>query len=188
MTDHKQSEDAKKILATESSRCGVSDHESVVECVGGFAFSTTSAGEKTPTQLEQCFKEGDYVCPSTLAPHKYPIWIWLIALGILTALVVSLVQLPPFFRAAALVQRAETLAEHGQNDRAIELFTNALAIAPRSKRAQIGLAIGWFRRSDKGDQDRAIAVLRGLTLSTSDWEKIDAVMPLGYHRFFPDAR
>ena len=108
--------------------------------------------------------------------------------GIVTALVVSLIQLPPYYRAASLLQRAETFAEHGQQKNAVEFFANALELTPSSKRARIGLAVSYFRSPDEEDHKKALEVLQGLTLEKDDWQKLAAVMPAEYRRFFTNVK
>lgn len=80
-------------------------------------------------------------------------------LGILTAVVVSLLQFPPYYRAAVSVQHAEAVAAQGQDRNAVEFFLNEVRLVPGSKRARIGLAISYFRSPDDVDHQRALEVL-----------------------------
>jgi hypothetical protein len=119
-----------------------------------------------------------------LEPHTYPPWIWLIGFGIFAMLVVSLIQLPSYYRAATLLGRAETLAEHGQDKNAVKLYTSVLEIIPSSKRARIELAISYFRSPDEDDHKRALEALQGLTFDKDEWQKLTAVMPVTYRQLF----
>jgi hypothetical protein len=121
---------------------------------------------------------------TALTPHHYPPWVVLMGLGIVAALVISLIQLPPYFRAAVLLRHAETLADHGQDRRAVEFFTNALEVTPSSKRARIGLAVSYFRSPDADDHKKGLGTLEGLTLDKGEWRTLAAVMPAEYQHLF----
>ena len=123
-----------------------------------------------------------------LAPHRYPAWIWLMGLGILATLAVALNELPPYYRAAKLVERAETLAAHGQDKSAVDLFTNALEITPSSKRARLGIALSYFRSPDDEDHKKGLEALQGLSLEKDEWDKLSAVMPAQYRSLFSDVK
>jgi uncharacterized membrane protein YvbJ len=125
---------------------------------------------------------------TVLAPHRYPAWILLIGLSIVAALVISLIQLPHYYRAAVLVQRAESLAEQFQDKSAVGFFTNALEITPSSRRARIGLAISYFKSPDDEDHKKALEVLQGLTLKGDEWQKLKNAMPVAYQHFFTEVK
>jgi hypothetical protein len=126
--------------------------------------------------------------PVALTPHRYPAWIWLIGLGIVVMLAVALNKLPPYYRAATLVQSAETLAEDGHDNSAVEFYMKALEITPSSKRVRLGLAISYFRSPDEEDHKKGLGVLQGLTLDKDEWQKLTAVMPAAYQRLFTDVK
>jgi hypothetical protein len=106
--------------------------------------------------------------------------------GILATLAVALNELPPYYRAARLVQRAETLAARGQDKSAVDFFTNALEITPSSKRARLGIALSYFRSPDDEDHKKGLEALEGLALERSEWDKLSAVMPAEYRSLFTD--
>jgi hypothetical protein len=108
--------------------------------------------------------------------------------GIVAVLVASLRQLPPYYRAAVLESRGDSFAEHGQQKRAVESYTQALELAPGSESARVGLAIVYFKSPAEEDHKKALKVLGGLTIEKSDWEKLTAVMPKDYLRFFHDVK
>jgi hypothetical protein len=103
-------------------------------------------------------------------------------------LVASLRQLPPYYRAAVLEWRADSFADQGQQKRAVESYTQALELAPGSESARVGLAIVYFKSPAEEDHKKALKVLRGLTIEKNDWEKLTAVMPKDYLRFFHDVK
>jgi predicted Zn-dependent protease len=109
-------------------------------------------------------------------------------LGICYLLAVSLNQLPPYYRAAALKLRGDYFSEHGQRERAVEAFTNSLQLAPSSSGVRIGLAIAYFQSPSDADHKKALKVLGGLTIEKRDWEKLTAVMPKDYLHFFNDVK
>lgn len=141
------------------------------------------APEQPPdSEVEQTTK------PPALAPHRYPAWIWLVGLGILATLAVALYELPPYYRAATLVQQAETFAAHGQNKSAVDFFTTALEITPKSKRARLGIALSYFRSADGEDHKKGLEALQGLTIEKDEWAKLSAVMPRAYRSLFTDVK
>jgi cytochrome c-type biogenesis protein CcmH/NrfG len=98
----------------------------------------------------------------------------------------ALNELPPYYRAAKLVQRAETLAALGQDKSAVGFFTNALEITPSSRRARLGIALSYFRSPDDEDHKKGLEALQGLALEKDEWDKLSAVMPAAYRSLFTD--
>jgi tetratricopeptide (TPR) repeat protein len=168
----------------ECPRCGKVDPEDAILCDCGFAFNPTSIEQQTPSGTELLGMEP----PTALAPHQYPAWIWLMGFGILATLFASLVQLPPYYSAAVLVQRAEARAKRGQDRSAIEFYVSALELAPSSKRARIGLASSYFRSPKVEDHKKALGLLQGITLEKDEWRDLAAVMPAEYQRLFTDVK
>ncbi len=125
---------------------------------------------------------------SALEFYKYPKLIQWMFIGIAGALVFSLIRLPPFYRAAALMQRAEVLAQQAQDKSAVEFYTKALEIAPSSKRARIGLAVSYFRSADNADHEKAMDVLQGITLDKDEYRRLVDAMPVDYQRYFTEVK
>jgi hypothetical protein len=109
-------------------------------------------------------------------------------LGILATLVIALRDLPPYYRAATLVQRAETLAARGDDKNAAARFRDALEITSSSKRVRLGLAMSYFRSSEDEDHKKGLEALQGITLEKDEWEKVSAVMPAAYRSLFSDVK
>jgi tetratricopeptide (TPR) repeat protein len=105
-------------------------------------------------------------------------------LGLIVALLTSAIRLPPYYRAAVLLKEAETLSENGQDRKAIGFFQKALEITPTAKRARMGIALAYFTSTDEDDHKRGLLALEGLTVGKDDWQKLVAVMPPEYQRYF----
>jgi hypothetical protein len=162
------------------SKCGQTRAEGATQCSCGFSFDSGSVNELVGPPGQPSVPPP----PPTLAPHQYPLWIKLMGLAILACLATSLYQLPPYYRAGTLLNRAETLAEHGDHKSAADFFLRALEIAPSSKRVRIGLAFSYFKSSDPEDHKKALNVLEGVTIEKDDWQKLSAVMPASYRHLF----
>lgn len=119
-----------------------------------------------------------------LRPHRYPFWIWLIGIGLVAALLASVIHLPPYYHAATLLKEAEALSEQGRDSKAIEFYKRTLAITPTAKRAKIGIAVAYFKSTDVEDHKKALLALQGITLRKGDWSRLTAVMPTEYQQFF----
>ena len=169
----------------ECPKCGLINPPNAARCDCGFAFVSASSQQASVLIENEPAPAG---APPALPPHRYPAWIWIMGLGIVAALVVALMQLPPYYRAAALVRRAEALAGRGDNNNALALFTEALEITPSSKRIRLGLAMSYFRSPEDEDHKRGLEALQGITLEKDEWEKLSAIMPAAYRNFFTDVR
>jgi hypothetical protein len=119
-----------------------------------------------------------------LPPHRYPLWILALAVAIVLALVLSLVQLPPYYRAASLTHLAEIQAREGQHANAARYFVEALDKAPDSRRIRLGLAIALFHSTAEADRQQALQVLKGVELDSDEWRRVSAVMPPGYQQLY----
>ena len=165
-------------------KCGLINPGSAARCDCGYAVVPTSP-QQLPLAAE--FEQTAVDVPS-LAAHRYPAWIVLMGLGILATLGVALKELPPYYEAAILVQRAETVAEHGDDKNAIPLFRDALKITPSSKRVRLGLSMSYFRSADEEDHKKGLEAIQGITLEKDEWEKLSPVMPAAYRSLFTDVK
>jgi tetratricopeptide (TPR) repeat protein len=123
-----------------------------------------------------------------LEPYKYPKFIQWMCIAIVGVLVFSLIRLPPLYRAAALLQRAEVFLKQGRDRSAVEFYTKVLEITPRSKRARIGLAVSYFRSSDSADHEKAMDILQGMTFDKDEYQQLADAMPVDYQRFFTEVK
>jgi hypothetical protein len=119
-----------------------------------------------------------------LRRHQYPIWVLFVCALIALSVYTSLTWGPTQLRALAGIWKAEGAQSNGDNLAALSQFRSALSLAPTSERAKIGLAIALFSTHSQEAAQEAMAVLQGVTLYDSEWDRLVRVMPAEYQALF----
>jgi hypothetical protein len=145
---------------------------------GGYVMRSGAA--VIPTSLEQVPASAE----AALVPHRYPISVFLAGLCVVASAAVAIKQLPPYYHAASLLQRAEALASHGQDKEAIQIFTDALQVTPDSRRIRIRMSISYFRSPDEADHEKATDVIGGMTFDKYEWADLSPAIPAAYQSRF----
>jgi hypothetical protein len=123
-----------------------------------------------------------------LPPHKYPLWVKLFGVGIVMAILYSLVLLPEYLVAAKKMRAAEAAYQNGDYQSSLELYRYVLETVPTSKKARIGAALTIFSDGDKSNDEVGLGLLQGITLDKDNWARITSVMPVEYQQYFGDVK
>ena len=151
------------------------------------AVSMQPADPNQPDDLHGAVPDAEAASP-TLPPHQYPAWVCLIGLAIVAALVVALIQLPPYYRAAKLLRLGEVSAEEGRHGSAVEAFRSALELTPSSRRVRIGLAVSYFKSQKDADHKKGLEAVQGMILEYSERLRLLDAAPPGYVHLLPDIK
>ena len=123
-----------------------------------------------------------------LPPHKYPLWVKLLGVGIVITTLYSLILLPEYLVAAKKMRAAEAAYQRGDYQSSLELYRSVLGKVPTSKTARIGEALAIFSDGDTSDDEVGLTLLQGITLDKENWARITRVMPVEYQQYFGNVK
>lgn len=124
--------------------------------------------------------------PKPLPRHEYPLVIKLFAVVVIGLCLYAAYLSPAYVYASKNLKTADLAVKNMDYENAIELYLKVLETVPSSKDAKIGISVAIFSNGDTEDDEAAFYYLQDVTLHSSDWERISAVMPAEYEEYFVD--
>ena len=90
--------------------------------------------------------------------------------------------------AAKAYNTAKKQYELGNYDNAKDNYYQVLNYEPNSEDAKIGFALSCFRNKDTTDDVEGLQILRGISFSDSEWNKLKKAIPEKFEKYLIDQK